>query len=400
MSILSYNAQRDESMKLSPVILRYMALYMGIAILIVSSSFGTVLNGIPVHMANRNTYGYQNITVTEAYALLTDTSNGIQIPIDVRTTGEWYDERIKTPYPEFPRHFALSRLSGTGIPEFISLYEGQTVIIYCQSGGRSRSAVQILSDSGFNGTLYNMIGGINAWKNIGYSTQVGNQPPTVPSQPSGPATAQMGYNASYTTMATDSDGNPLRYGWDWDGNGTIDEWTSYQPTNTSITINHIWWERGSYQIRVKCQDSVGDKSEFSPALTVIVTGNNAPDTPIIDGPVRGKAREAYEYTFTVIDPDGDIVYIWIDWGGTCPPVEWMGPYNSGATATLTNTWNYTGAYTVRAKAKDIYDEESDWGTLKITIPVIHKMLLKIFRESLLAALSSFRCYPSYMVSMP
>jgi len=365
-----------------------MALYMGIATLVISSSLGAVLNETPVHMTNRNTYGYEDITVQEAYTLLTDTSNGIQIPIDVRTTGEWRAERINTPYPEFPRHFALSRLSGTGIQEFISLYEGRTVIIYCQSGGRSSSAAQTLADSGFNGTLYNMMGGVNAWKNAGYPIQIGNQPPTVPSQPSGPATVQMGYNASYTTMATDSDGNPLRYAWDWDGNDNTDEWTSYQPAGTSITINHTWWEHGSYQIRVKCQDNVGDESEFSPALTVMVTGNNAPDTPVIDGPLRGKAGEAYEYTFTVADPDGDQVSIWIEWGGTCPAVEWIGPYNSGDTVNLMNTWNETGAYTVRAKTSDIYDEESDWGTLNITMPFSHKMLLKMFWGWLLAALFS------------
>ncbi len=363
-----------------------MALYMSIATVVVSSSLGAVLNEIPVHMANRNENIYKDITVTEAYALLTDTSNGIQIPIDVRTTGEWRTERINTPYPEFPHHFELSRLNETGIQEFISLYENSTVIIYCQSGGRSRSAAQILSDSGFNGTLYNMMGGINAWKNAGYPIQIGNQPPMVPSQPSGPVTVQVGSNASYATVATDSDGNPLRYGWDWDGNGTIDEWTSYQPADTSISINHTWWERGSYQIRVKCQDSVGDESEFSSVLMIIVMENDPPDTPVIDGPLSGKTGEAYEYTFAVADPDGDRVYIWIEWGGTCPVLEWIGPYNSGDTVSLMNTWNDTGTYAVRAKVKDIYDEESDWGTLKVTIPFIHKMLLKMFWERFLATL--------------
>ena len=363
-----------------------MVLFMGIATLIGSSSLGAVLNKAPLHITNRNTYGYEDITVTEAYALLTDTSNGIQIPIDVRTTGEWRNERINTPYPEFPRHFTLSRLSGTDLQEFISLYENTTLIIYCQSGGRSRSAAQILTDNGFNGTLYNMIGGINAWKDAGYPIQIDNQPPTAPSQPSGPETVKEGYSSSYTALATDSDGNPLRYGWDWNGNGTIDEWTSYQPVNTSITINHTWWERGLYQIKVKCQDSVGDESEFSSAFMVTVTENNAPNTPLINGPLRGKAGDPYEYTFTVTDPDGDIVYIWVEWGGNIPTVEWAGPYNSGNTINLLNTWNYTGTYTIKAKTKDIYGKESDWGILEITMPFAQKGLLKMFWEWLIDAL--------------
>ena len=385
---LRYNKQRTETMKIFSRVSKHMILYMSIATVVVSSSIGAVINEIPIHVTNLNANIYEDITVTEAYALLTDTTNGIQIPIDVRTTGEWKTERINTPYPEFSRHFELSRLSGTGIQEFKSLYEENTVIIYCQSGGRSRNAAQILSDSGFNGTLYNMVGGMNEWKNAGYPIQIGNHPPTVPSQPSGPVTIQKGYNASYTTMATDSDENPLRYGWDWNGNGTIDEWTPYQPVNTSIITNHTWWNRGSYQVSVKCQDSVGNESEFSSILMVIVIENKAPDTPVIDGPLRGKTGEEYEYTFTIVDPDGDILYLWIEWEGTCPPIEWIGPYNSGDTVSLMNTWNDTGTYTVRAKTKDIYDEESDWGTLKVIMPFSYEMLLKILWERLLAALFS------------
>jgi rhodanese-related sulfurtransferase len=376
-------------MKLLSSASKHIVLYISIAMLVVSSSIGALLIENPAHMAKRDTDIYEDITVTEAYALLTDTSNGIQNPIDVRTTGEWRAERINTPYPEFSRHFALSRLSGIGIQEFITLYEGNTIILYCQSGGRSKSAAQILSDNGFNGTLYNMMGGITAWKKAGYPIQIANHPPTVPSQPSGPVTVQRGYNASYTTKATDQDGNPLRYGWDWDGNGTIDEWTSYHPSDTSITINHTWRELDSYQIRVKCQDNVGNESEFSSVLTVIVMGNNAPDIPVIDGPLRGKKGKAYDYTFTIVDPDGDNIYLWIDWGGTCPAIEWIGPYNSGDTVSLTNTWNDTGTYTVRAKTKDIYDEESDWGTLEVTMPLFHKMLLKMYWERLLTTLYSW-----------
>ena len=41
-----------------------------------------------------------NINVHEAWEFLNDTSNGIQIPIDVRKDYEWNDERIDTPVPE------------------------------------------------------------------------------------------------------------------------------------------------------------------------------------------------------------------------------------------------------------------------------------------------------------
>ena len=44
-------------------------------------------------------YGYTDILVQEAWGMLNDPSlsNGIQIPIDVRTDSEWYGERIDNP---------------------------------------------------------------------------------------------------------------------------------------------------------------------------------------------------------------------------------------------------------------------------------------------------------------
>ncbi|MGC9308288.1 MAG: rhodanese-like domain-containing protein, partial [Thermoplasmatota archaeon] len=293
----------------------HMMLCMGVAMVLVSSSLGTVINGSTIPVTGGNINGYEDISVAEAYNMLRDTSDGIQIPVDVRTMDEWRSERMDTPYPEFPRHFALSRLSGSGIQEFLSLYGGETVILYCLSGGRSSSAAQTLVDSGFTGTLYNMKGGISAWKNAGYPTRVGNQVPLVPLQPSGPLTVPAGYTVSYTTVATDQDGDPIRYAWDWDGDGVIDEWTAYQPSDMSVTTVHAWSEPGSYLIMVKCQDSVGDESEFSSPLMVMVRegGNSAPDTPVVDGPSRGRAGEPYDYMFTVADPDGDPVYIWVEW---------------------------------------------------------------------------------------
>ena len=33
-----------------------------------------------------------------------------------------------------------------------------------------------------------------------------------------------------------------------------------------------------------------------------------------------------------------------------------------------NSWEEEGTYTIRVKAKDIYDKESDWGTIVFTAP--------------------------------
>ncbi len=115
---------------------------------------------------------YNDITVDEAWDLLSDTSNGIQIPIDVRTDSEWITEHIDTPYPENPHHHNYIDWNDQDVlNEFLSTYEGQELIIYCKSGGRSASAATILVQNEFNGVIYNMLGGITEWKNKGYPVE-------------------------------------------------------------------------------------------------------------------------------------------------------------------------------------------------------------------------------------
>ena len=49
--------------------------------------------------------------------------------------------------------------------------------------------------------------------------------------------------------------------------------------------------------------------------------------------------------------------------------EWIGPYNSEEEVIVSHTWDEEATYTIKAKAKDIHDAESDWGTLTVTMPV-------------------------------
>ena len=98
-----------------------------------------------------------------------------------------------------------------------------------------------------------------------------------------------------------------------------------------------------------------------------VIANNPPDDPDIDGSTNGKAGTAYTYTFTSTDPDGDDVYYCINWGDDSGEVC-IGPYPSGEGAIATHTWTDQGTYIIEAQAKDIYDAESDWVSLEVSMP--------------------------------
>jgi len=91
-----------------------------------------------------------------------------------------------------------------------------------------------------------------------------------------------------------------------------------------------------------------------------------PDTPIIDGPTRGRPGITYYYNFTIDDDDGDSLMLLIDWDdGT--PQEWIGPFEPGQNITVEHSWEEKGTYVIRAIAKDIYGELAV-GELMVTIP--------------------------------
>ena len=103
------------------------------------------------------------------------------------------------------------------------------------------------------------------------------------------------------------------------------------------------------------------------------TISDPPSTPAITGDTQGRVGVSTNYYFHVIDPDDDEVYYFIDWGDTTNS-SWIGPYFSGEQVPKTHTWITKGNYTIRAKAKDTYGFESDWGTLVVTMPMsIHSI---------------------------
>lgn len=151
--------------------------------------------------------------------------------------------------------------------------------------------------------------------------------------------------------------------------------------NTSTVINpvHNYSQVGNYTASFTITDSEGNSSTNTTYVTVLF--NQAPDTPVIDGTNKGTAGKKYPYTFTTSDPEGQKVWYYINWGDGSNPV-WKGPYSSGLTIKFNHTWITQGTYTIKAKAKDIYDDESDWTELIVIMPrnkmMSSSLLLKLF----------------------
>jgi hypothetical protein len=95
--------------------------------------------------------------------------------------------------------------------------------------------------------------------------------------------------------------------------------------------------------------------------------NNPPYKPIITGANYLRRVFTKEFFISTIDPEGDDIYYYVDWGDGITS-SWMGPFISGEKITISHTWDERGTYTIKAKAKDIHNDESEWSELEVSIP--------------------------------
>jgi rhodanese-related sulfurtransferase len=94
-----------------------------------------------------------DISAEEAYLMLEEDAAAIVL-LDVRGEAEYNAEHIAD-----AEHIPLSELDG----RIGELDADKKVIVYCQSGGRSRTASGKLVQQGHE-QVYNMLGGISAWR--------------------------------------------------------------------------------------------------------------------------------------------------------------------------------------------------------------------------------------------
>jgi len=97
--------------------------------------------------------------------------------------------------------------------------------------------------------------------------------------------------------------------------------------------------------------------------------NNPPNAPVIEGPEKGKLKTALDYSFSSKDIDGDdIAEFIINWGDNISDEIVTGPFSSGEEIIVNHTWAEKGTYLIKAKAKDLFGDESNWSEFEINIP--------------------------------
>ena len=127
---------------------------------------GTTLLISPVSLVESKTQSvgdYATISVTEAKNLLLNSSDQYMQPnifvLDVRTQTEY-----NTGYIEGATLIPHTEINTTNE---LPTNKSDTILVYCGSGMRSANASQDLDGLGYT-NVYNMDGGLNAWKTAGY----------------------------------------------------------------------------------------------------------------------------------------------------------------------------------------------------------------------------------------
>jgi len=136
-----------------------------------------------------------------------------------------------------------------------------------------------------------------------------NHSPNTPSTPSGPSSGYTGTSYSFSTSATDPDGDPLTYRFDW-GDGNISSWGA-------SSQSHGWDSTGNFCIKVQAKDSHGATSSWSDCHYITITfPYHDPELNSGDvSPDSGDTSTTFTYTVKYYDQDGDspsAKYVYID----------------------------------------------------------------------------------------
>ncbi|MCK4902184.1 MAG: hypothetical protein KAS76_02420 [Thermoplasmatales archaeon] len=105
-----------------------------------------------------------------------------------------------------------------------------------------------------------------------------------------------------------------------------------------------------------------------------ILNNQAPEIPVINGPSQGSPGIEYEFTMQTTDPEAQSLHYYVEWGDE-DITDWIGPFASGEEVTVNHTYEQKRTYTIKVKARDEMNCESDWGIMEIKIPRVKNLAL-------------------------
>ena len=94
-----------------------------------------------------------------------------------------------------------------------------------------------------------------------------SNPPSKPNRPNGPVNGKVGTEYTFTTSATDPDGDKIYYQFDW-GDGTTSGWVGPFNSGSTGSAKKTWNSQDTFEIKVAAKDIHGKISDWSDPLVV------------------------------------------------------------------------------------------------------------------------------------
>jgi uncharacterized repeat protein (TIGR01451 family) len=118
---------------------------------------------------------------------------------------------------------------------------------------------------------------------------------------------------------------------------------------------------------VGCPPEPPEDFPLKDEVPIVAESNCPPDIPDVEGPTTGEVGDELSYQTVIHDPDGDQVYYKFNWGDS--ETDWLGPVDSDDPITETYSWDVSGTYLVKVKAKDIHGAESNWTDFPLEVVI-------------------------------
>jgi hypothetical protein len=141
-----------------------------------------------------------------------------------------------------------------------------------------------------------------------------------------------------------------QYNYEWkfdmDGDGEYDEYI------IGDTVNEKWSTPGVYKVELKA--SLGEEEIIS--NTIVDIENEPPNKPDLpQGPTEITRKTICSYQTSSIDPNGDQLYYFFDWGDDS--ISYSGPHKSGETGNALHEWTEQGTYKLKV---GVFDSDAKW----------------------------------------
>jgi len=121
---------------------------------------------------------------------------------------------------------------------------------------------------------------------------------------------------------------------------------------------------GQFPLYVIVLDNAGNQGLFE--KEIFIKNIYGPTIPEISGPTKSSPGKDLTYNIISYDPGNTISY-YIEWGDG-ESDDWFGSFDSGEEIQQSHSFDSTGTFIVKVKAKNQFDIESEWGTINVRMP--------------------------------